>query len=78
MSASAYKVYPNPVKDVLTIKGENMSQVVIYNSLGQMVKSIEANDDIVDVNVENFQNGMYFINIIDDNGRHTARKVIVE
>ena len=78
MSASAYKVYPNPVKDVLTIKGANMSQVVIYNSLGQMVKSIEANDDIVDVNVENFQNGMYFINIIDDNGRHTARKVIVE
>ena len=78
MSASAYKVYPNPVKDVLTIKGENMSQVVIYNSLGQMVKTIETNDDIVDVNVENFQNGMYFINIIDNNGRHTARKVIVE
>ena len=78
MSVSAYKVYPNPAKDILTIKGENMSQVVIYNSLGQMVKSIEANDDIVDVNVENFQNGMYFINIINKDGRISSRKVIVE
>jgi hypothetical protein len=78
MSTSTYKVYPNPAKDVLTIKGENMSQVMIYNSLGQMVKSIETNDDIVDVNVENFQNGMYFINIINKDGRMSSRKVIVE
>jgi hypothetical protein len=78
MSSSAYKVYPNPVKDVLTIKGENMSQVKIYNSLGQIVKSIETNDDIVEVNVENFQNGMYFINIINKDGRMLSRKVIVE
>ena len=78
MSASAYKVYPNPAKDILTIKGENMSQVMIYNSLGQMVKSMETNDDIVEVNVENFQNGIYFINIINNNGRMSSRKVIVE
>ena len=78
MSVSAYKVYPNPAKDILTIKGENMSQIVIYNSLGQMVKSMETNDDIVDVNVENFQNGMYFISIINKDGRISSRKVIVE
>ena len=78
MSASAYKVYPNPAKDVLTIKGKSMSQVKIYNSLGQIVKSIETNDDIVEVNVENFQNGMYFINIINKDGRMSSRKVIVE
>ena len=36
------------------------------------------NDDIVEVNVENFQNGMYFINIINKDGRMLSRKVIVE
>jgi hypothetical protein len=55
-----------------------MSQVKIYNSLGQIVKSIETNDDIVEVNVDNFQNGMYFINIINKDGRMLSRKVIVE
>ena len=78
MSASAYKVYPNPVKEILTIKGDNMSQVMIYNSLGQLVKSFEAYDDVIEVNVENFQKGMYFINIINDNGELASKKVIVE
>lgn len=79
ISASAYKVYPNPVKDVLTIKGDNMSQIMIYNSLGQLVKSIEGNNDnTVEVNVKGLQNGMYFVNIINDNGKLTAKKVIVE
>ena len=74
-----YKVYPNPVKDILTIEGENMSQIMIYNSLGQLVKSIEGNNDnIVEVNVKSLQNGMYFVNIINNNGKITAKKVIVE
>ena len=78
ISASAYKVYPNPVKDVLTIKGDDVSQVMIYNSLGQLVKSLETHNDVVEVNVENFQNGMYFINIINNNGKIIAKKVVVE
>ena len=77
--ASSYKVYPNPVKDILTIKGDSMSQIMIYNSLGQLVKSIEGNNDnTVEVNVKGLQNGMYFVNIINDNGKLTAKKVIVE
>lgn len=79
ISTSAYKVYPNPVKDILTIKGDSMSQIMIYNSLGQLVKSIEGNNDnTVEVNVKGLQNGMYFVNIINDNGKLTAKKVIVE
>ncbi len=78
MSALAYKVYPNPAKDILTIKGENMNQIMIYNSLGQLVKSIECNDNAVEVDVKNFKNGMYFINVINDNGKRIAKKVIVE
>ena len=78
MSVPAYNVYPNPVKDVLTIKGNDMSQIIIYNSLGQLVKSIEGNDNIVEVNVKDLQNGMYFVNIINNNGKLTSKKVIVE
>ena len=74
-----YTVYPNPVKDVLTIKGEKMNQIVIYNSLGQLVKSVEGNsDNTVEVNVKDLKNGMYFVNIINDNGKLTSKKVIVE
>ena len=70
-------IFPNPVKDVLTVKGENMSQVVICNALGQVVESINTNDSEVRVNVSAFQNGMYFINVIDNNGVMTTTKVSV-
>lgn len=70
-------VYPNPVKDVLTITAENIKQVVMYNSLGQVVKTVAAEEDDVQINVSDLQNGMYFVNIIDNAGNVTTNKVAV-
>lgn len=75
-SAPLYNIYPNPMKDVLTIKGKNMSQIKIYNSLGQIVKMFECGEDTVEVNVENLQSGIYFVNIIDVDGKMTIVKVV--
>lgn len=77
VNETSYNVYPNPVKDILTVKAENMRQVEVYNSLGQLVKSINCNDDEVKINVNDMQNGMYFVNIIDNNGEMTTSKVSV-
>jgi hypothetical protein len=74
---SSYNVFPNPVKDILTVSGEDMKQVTIYNALGQMVKSINCNDDTVQINVNDLQNGMYIVNVINHNGVMTTSKVSV-
>lgn len=74
---TSYNVYPNPVKDVLTISGEDMKQVTVYNALGQMVKSINCNDNTVQINVNDLQNGMYFVNVINNKGVMTTSKVSV-
>ena len=74
---NSFVIYPNPVKDVLTVKGENMKQVVISNALGQVVETINTNDNEVRVDVSAFNNGMYFINVIDNNGEMTTSKVSV-
>lgn len=76
-TVESVNIFPNPVKDVLTVKGENMKQVVIYNALGQVVETINTNDSEVKVNVSAFNNGMYFINVIDNNGEMTTSKVSV-
>ena len=70
-------VYPNPVKDVLTITADNLKQVVMYNSLGQIVKTVDADEDNVQINVSDLQNGMYFVNIIDNAGNVATNKVAV-
>ena len=49
----------------------------MYNSLGQIVKSIEANDDNLKIDVSDLENGMYFVNIIDNNENVITNKVAV-
>lgn len=77
MTNETYKVYPNPVKDVLTIEGENIELVNVFNTMGQLLKTVKCNDNIVNVNVSDLQNGMYVVNVIDNNGEVSSKKVSV-
>ena len=74
---TSYSVYPNPVKDVLTVSGEGMKQVTVYNALGQLVKTVNCNDNTVQINVSDLRNGMYFVNVVNNNGEMSTSKVSV-
>lgn len=73
----SYNIYPNPVKNTLNIKGENMSQIIIFNSLGQMIKSVSCDSDNMTIDVNMLKDGVYFVNIIDNNGKISTNKVSV-
>ena len=74
---TSVNIYPNPVKDVLTIATDNVKQVVMYNSLGQVVKTVRCDDRNISINVSDLENGMYFVNIIDNEGNVATNKVSV-
>ena len=60
-------VYPNPANDVLNIElGDNQSDVVIYNSLGQVVRRYENVSGDMQINVEDLNAGMYFVKVGDN------------
>ena len=65
-------VYPNPVKDVLTIDGM-YSSVEIYDIYGKLVLSSDAKRTI---NVSSLSNGVYFINI-NTNNIITVKKITI-
>ncbi|MBR6437655.1 MAG: C10 family peptidase [Bacteroidales bacterium] len=69
-------IYPNPAKDLLTIKAGNINQVSVYNSIGQKVfeKSLDA-DEIV-INTSDFDSGIYLVKIAV-NGNEVTRKISV-
>ena len=55
-------VYPNPMNDVLNIQlGDNQSDVVIFNSLGQEVRRIEMASGTIQVDMEGLNAGVYFV-----------------
>jgi hypothetical protein len=59
-------LYPNPVKDQLFIKAQNLQSVEVYNIVGQQVMATE--NDVVDMAA--WTEGIYFVRI------HTGGKVI--
>ena len=69
---SSLSVYPNPVKDILTINGM-YSSVEIYDIYGKLVLSSDAKQTI---NVSSLSNGIYFINI-NTNNVITVKKITI-
>jgi hypothetical protein len=61
---SAFILYPNPAKDVLTLETETegSSEFYIYNNLGKIILQGKV-DQKIQIDLSLFTNGMYFIRI---------------
>ncbi|WP_369999934.1 T9SS type A sorting domain-containing protein [Winogradskyella sp.] len=71
--AEDISVFPNPTASTITIKSSSLpDSYSIYNTLGQIVKksTIESNRDL-NINVENLNNGLYFIKLTKENAIKT-------
>ena len=73
---NVYNIYPNPTNGNITVCGENINEVEVYNLCGQKVMSVEANSNYVNVNMSEMTTGVYMVRIVDENGNETVNKVI--
>jgi hypothetical protein len=64
-------IYPNPVSDVLNIRTEDeVLSVNIYDVSGKTINARVENNQI---NVSNFINGMYIINVVTDKANYVQK-----
>lgn len=68
-------VFPNPVKDMVSIEGRNVAEIEVYNVLGAKVKSFTNTNRI---NVEDMPKGVYLLRIADSEGNFFLEKIIKE
>ena len=61
--AEAIEVYPNPTSSMVTIANAEGKDIVVVNSLGQVVASIENAAANQTIDVTNFANGTYFVKV---------------
>ena len=78
-SNATFYVYPNPANDFVTIDAsllENVNQVVVTNSIGQVVlqKNVSAMDNKIDVS--NLKNGVYFMILNSESERKTSKFMV--
>ncbi len=71
---SQFSYSPNPVNDVLNLSySQDMNSVKVYNMVGQelMTKQVNANTALIDLS--NFANGAYFIQVTTGSAMKTVR-----
>lgn len=82
-SVNTWNVYPNPTNNYATIEiqldktGE--AQIELYNATGQMLQTLQsgaANNHLLQLNVTDYAQGMYFVKL-NVNGKIEAKKLVV-
>jgi len=57
-----FSVYPNPADDILHIRGNNISNIKIFNVLGQETATFtHENDEAFEIDCGHFSNGVYLV-----------------
>ena len=74
--AQLASIYPNPATSQVTLEGENLSAVAIYNVAGQLVRVVKLDNMVnnIDMNVEA---GVYFFSVYDNNGNNSVQRVVI-
>ncbi len=71
-------IYPNPTSRYLNIESaEGISEVIIYNAVGQQVIVRSVNDSHLQLDLGSLAAGNYSLRIVGRDGQQTTRKFIV-
>ena len=73
--AQLASIYPNPASSQVTLDGDNLSAVAIYNVAGQLVR-IEQLGGVNTLNLD-LEAGVYFFSIYDNNGNNSVQRVVI-
>ena len=75
--AGKIQMYPNPVRDVLTVNSTaDIRKVVITNTVGKVVGNFTYNSSQTTINTGNLSSGMYFVTFIGKDGNKVTQKLI--
>jgi PKD repeat protein len=78
LNADAVSVFPNPVKDVMTVKANsNIKEIQVYNATGQIVINQTVNAKTITINTSALSMGVYNLKATLDNGT-INKKVVVQ
>ena len=74
-----FTVYPNPTKEKLTITSKQiLEEIIIFNPLGQQIKTFQVNFKTGQINISDLKKGMYFLSLKGINGVQFSTKIFKE
>lgn len=74
--STVLNVFPNPVRNQMTVSAKGMKNVKVYDIVGQEVMNVSVKEDEITLDVENFANGVYFVSVETVNGL-ISKKIVI-
>ena len=69
-------IYPNPATTSVTLEGDNLNSVAIYNVAGQLVRVVKLDSVNNTINLD-VEAGVYFFSVYDNNGNNSVQRVVI-
>lgn len=74
--SSPTALYPNPVKDILTVSSTSLlNEVIVFDVMGKMMLRVPANSQDVKVDLGQLAKGIYLVRLFSEDGNQ-AKKVV--
>ena len=77
VDSESLTVYPNPVRDFVTISGENLSNISVFNALGQMVYDAPVSTQSITLDLGKYEAGVYMVRVAGENGVSVRRITVM-
>lgn len=74
--STVLNVFPNPVRNQMTVSAKGMNNVKVYDIVGQEVVNVPVNEDEITLDTERFADGVYLISVETANGL-ISKKIII-
>ena len=73
--ATSLQVFPNPVRQLLTIQGQGLQRITLHTLTGVLVEDRPAEGDHLTLSMESLPKGMYLVGIRSDEGYRVVKVV---
>ena len=77
-NANAISINPNPSSGIFKLSLPEVSEVCVYNSLGEQVYKSTNSVSGVSINISSQPKGIYFVKVTTAEGKSWAEKVIIQ
>lgn len=78
---SLYRVYPNPAKEILNIEIKTYNketELSFKNILGQSIKTISISKNETQIDLSQFEDGIYFVELFHNGNIVGVQKVVIQ
>ena len=76
--SSITKLYPNPTTGNVKIEASGMTHITVVNALGQIVYDANIHGDMYELNLGQYNAGLYMVRIASENGVSVKRVTLVK